>query len=262
MTINLQLMASRAKRWAKALRNAPLVTLTIIVSLSLETFGWGYIFLTNTDRVAVLAVEIPMALVEAVIITATGLMALVAAFVAAERRTDPRPEQRRKAAWAQALAVALLLPPGIKAAEAMAYTTQVAEAHAYANSDQYDVDLENSRRRDLDSMVVAEFAAKLGRATAPSRTDLSKGSFWAALFAAAFLYGANMLAASMLWRAKPETPAERARREAADLRAEKRLDRRRKQIIELTRIEAEAAKNRPTLPSFIRGIFNGGRKAA
>lgn len=242
----------------QALRNAPLITLTITVSLALEAFCWGYIFLSNDETASILGVSVPLALIEAIIITATGLMALIASFVAAERRTDPRSEQRRAALVAQILAIALIVPPIFKAADAFAFPAQVDAAEAFAISPAAAAFREIIEDPMADSQVKRDAADSLERATSPTRAQFD-WTWIAALFGAAFLYGVNMMAASMLWRAKPETPAERERRLALEAKAQRRADRRRKDMIELARIEAEAAQARP---SFIRGIFNGGRKAA
>lgn len=242
----------------QALRNLPLVALTVTVSLALEAFGWGYIWLVNTESVRILGADIPMALVESTIISATGLMALIAAFVAAERRNDPRPEQRRLAWGAQVLAVALVVPPVFKAADAFAYPAQIAAAAAFASSPEAAALQEIAADPMADTPSKVQAARELARATRPAR---AQGGFtWlVCLLGAAFLYGVNMAAASLLWRAKPETPAERERRIAAEDKARRRADRRRKDMIELARIEAEAGKHRP---SWFRGLFNGGRKAA
>lgn len=249
MTETLHMLARRAKRWAGGLRNAPLVCLTVTVSLALEAFGWGYIFLTNDETAHILTVTIPMALIEATIISASGMLALVAAFVAAERRQDPRPEQRRRAGGAQILAVVLLIPPAIKAAESWAWSSQVRLSHAYAASEQHSVDLENARDMNLDSMARREAASALAQATVPQRARID-GEFFAALLAACFLYGANMLSASALWRAKPETPAERERRERRERREERH---------QLRMLEAQAAVQ-ANRPKWFRGLWT--REAA
>lgn len=242
----------------QALRNLPLISLTITVSIALEAFCWGYIFLTNDEAASILGVRVPLALIEATIITATGLLALIASFVAAERRNDPRPEQRRAARAAQALAIALIVPPIFKAADAFAFPAQVDAAIAFAASPAAEAFQEIVDDPMSDSQVKASAARALERGTAPTRSQFDL-TWIAALAGAAFLYGVNMLAASALWRAKPETPAERDRRIAAEAKAERRADRRRKEMIELAKLEAENGKSRP---SWFRGLFNGGRKAA
>jgi len=242
----------------QALRNAPLIALTVTVSIALEAFCWGYIFLTNDEAAPILGVEVPLALIEATIITATGLMALIASFVAAERRNDPRPEQRRAALVAQVLAIALIVPPIFKAADAFAFPAQVDAAAAFAVSEEAQGYRDIIADREADTLAKAQAAQSLGRATAPTRAQFDM-NWIAALLGAAFLYCVNMGAASALWRAKPETPAERDRRLAQEAKAQRRADRRRKDMIELARIQAEAGASRP---SWFRGLLPGGRKAA
>jgi len=242
----------------QALRNAPLITLTVVASFALEAFGWGYIWLTNDAHTTILGVSLKMALVESMIISTTGFLALIASFVAAERRNDPRPEQQRAAMAAQILAVALLIPPVFKAADAFAFPAQVDAARVFASSQEAEALRAIINDPMTDSQIKRESAQALAQATVPTRARFD-GTWFVSLLGAAFLYGVNMLAASCLWRAKPETPAERDRRIAAQEKAQRRADRRRKDMIELARIEAEAAKNRPV---WFRGLFNGGRKAA
>ena len=230
-------------------RNAPLIALTAIVSIALEAFGWGYIFLTNKATSDILGFSIPLALVEAVIISATGILALIAAFVAAERRQDARPIERRKAMGAQILAVILLVPPIVKAAESFAYPAQVDAAHAYRASDQYDAELAASRDPTLDSVARRQALANLQRAVVPARAQFDIGAWlWAG-----FIYGANMLAATLLWRAKPESPAERDRRVKAMQRERARRQRDARKLAEL---EALAVANKQAnMPSWFRGLF-------
>lgn len=233
-----------SKGLAQALRNAPLICLTAIVSLSLEAFGWGYIFLTNTEASTILGITIPLALVEALIITATGFLALIAAFVAAERRTDPRLSQRRQATAAQFLAVLLILPPAVKAAEAFAYPAQIDRWEAYMASPQREADEMNARDRSLDSIAQLQAAANMSRAVRPTRAEFDLGAWaWAA-----FLYGANMMAASLLWRIKPETAAERERRLRSARVAKMRATR------EAKRLAKEQADQKQR-PSWFRGLF-------
>lgn len=241
----------------EAWRNAPLITLTITVSIALEAFGWGYIWGTNTETVAILGRDIPMALIESTIISATGLMALIAAFVSAERQNDPRPEQRRMATAAQFLAIALIVPPVFKAADAFAFPAQVDAAGAFRASEAYAESLSQSRDNTMDSMVRAQARAELNRGVAPTRAQFD-GTWIVCLLGAAFLYGVNMLAARLLWRAKPETAGERERRLADEIRAQRRSERRRRDMLELARIQAETANARP---GWFRGIFSSARRA-
>jgi len=235
----------KSNKLADKLRNAPLIALTAIVSLSLEAFGWGYIFLTNTDTANILGIVVPLALVEAIIISATGFLALIAAFVAAERRSDPRGSQRRQAFAAQCLALVLLVPPMTKAAEAFAFPAQIDAYEAYIASPQYQADLAKANDNTLDSIAQLQAATSLSRAVRPTRATFDIGAWiWAA-----FIYGANLLAASLLWRTKPETAAERERRLKAQAVAKGRATR---AANKLAKQQAEITIQRP---SWFRGLF-------
>ncbi len=236
----------KSNKLSAHLRNAPLIALTAIVSISLEAFGWGYIFLTNTDTANILGLVIPLALVEAVIISATGLLALIAAFVAAERRSDPRGSQRRQAFATQCLALVLLVPPMTKAAEAFAFPAQIDAYEAYIASPQYQADLAKANDNTLDSIAQLQAATSLSRAVRPTRATFDLGAWaWAA-----FIYGANLLAASLLWRTKPETPAERERRIKAQAIAKGRATR---EANKLAKLQAENQIQRR--PSWFRGLI-------
>ena len=131
-------------------------------------------------------------------------------------------------------------------------------AEAYQASDRYQADLAQSRDSSLDSVVQRQAALALDRGIVPARAKID-ATWLISLIGAAFLYGVNMLAASCLWRASPETPAERERRIKAEEKAQRRADRRRKDMLELAKLQAETGAQRPT---WLRAIFNGGRKAA
>jgi len=256
---------SKPVRWsAKAieekLRNAPLIVLTAVVSLTLEVFGWAYIHLTNHAHAEILGLSIPMATVEGVIITASGLLALVAAFVAAERRADPRPEIRATAWRAQVLAIVLLAGPTFKAADGFAFPQQQDAAHAFAVSDEAKSYREIVADPASDSQVKADAAAQLARGTPQPRAVMD--GTWAMSFVfAAFLYGANMSAAAFLWRVKPETATQRERRiENEDRRRadrDRRMAEEREHEMELARLKAMGKR-----PSWFGGMLSGERQEA
>lgn len=214
-------------------RNAAVLAGTVTVAVALAAFEWAYIWQTVHAKVTILGREVELALVESVIITGMGLMALTGGFVAAQLRQDPRRDIRRMAGGAQALAIVLLLPGVAMAGNSFAYPGQVASAAAYKDSDQYDTDVQNSRDHSLSSDVSGEAARRLANAISPSE---ARFDFWAWAFAA-FLYGGNLASASLFWLPEPETPSERKRREAKETRAERRAAERRKM---LTQAEAEA----------------------
>lgn len=190
------------------LRNAPLVVLTSGVLLSMEGFGWSYLAQTNDFLHACLM---------AAVVSGTGLVGLVASYVGAERRQDPRHHVRRGAWVAQFLAIIMMLPGIMLAADSIAYPMQVADARAYLASEEHRADLQ-AQSLAQGQQEMREVAENLSRGTIPSRARFDLG----AAIAAAFLYMANMWAASALWRAKPETATERKRREARARRLAKR----------------------------------------
>ena len=206
----------RSLKLTDLLRNAPLVVLTSAVLLAMEGFGCSYLAQTNDALHAVLM---------ALVVSGTGLVGLVASYVGAERRQDPRHSVRGGAWVAQVLAVIMMLPGITLAADSLAFPTQVALARAYLGSEEHAADLQ-AQRLAQGSQEMAEVAANLSRGTIPTRATFDPG----AVIAATFLYMANMWAASALWRAKPETATERKRREARAARLAKRPKDIRKQL--------------------------------
>lgn len=190
----------RSLKLSDLLRNAPLVILTSAVLLAMEGFGWSYLVQTNDQLHAMLM---------AMVISGTGLVGLVAAYVGAERRLDPRPSVRHSAKVAQLLAIIMMLPGIMLAADSLAFPAQIAAARTYLASEEHTADLQ-AQSLAQGQQEMREVAEKLSRGTIPARAAFDLGS----AIAAAFLYMANMWAASALWRAKPETKTERARREA------------------------------------------------
>lgn len=253
----LRLMLRRIGRALVAsLRNAPLIFLTLSITVALETFGWAYLFLTNHERAPILGLQIPMALIEGVIITASGLVGMLAAFVAGERRADPRPEVRKSADVAQALAFVMLAGPILKAADGFAYPQQVDAAQAFAASEQF----REYSRLATESTDVQERAAarvKLADAIEPTRAKID-GTWFVCLLFAAFLYVANMLAASMLWRVKDETPSERASRERREERERRERRQQREHEIALAQLNAKTKGK----GWWLAGVFSGRKKAA
>lgn len=191
---------NRSLKTQDLLRNAPLVCLTSGVLLSMEGFGWSYLAQTNDFLHACLM---------AAVVSGTGLVGLVASYVGAERRQDPRPNIRRGALVAQFLAVVMMLPGIVLAADSIAFPMQVADARSYLASEEHAADL-RAQALAQGQQEMNEVSANLARGTIPTRASFDLG----ATIAAAFLYMANMWAASALWRAKPETKTERQRREA------------------------------------------------
>jgi hypothetical protein len=253
----LRLMLRRFGRaFGASLRNAPLVIMTLAITVALETFGWAYLFLTNRESAPILGVQIPMALIEGVIITASGLVGMLAAYVAGERRTDPRPEVQATAWRAQALAFVMLAAPILKAADGFAFPQQVDAAEAFAASDQAR-EYARVARESTDVLERDQARARMAQGITPTRAQID-GTWFACFAFAAFLYVTNMLAASMLWRVKPETPAERTARERREERERRERRQEREHDLALAQLKAKAKGK----GWWLAGVFNGRKKAA
>lgn len=202
----------RFKRLGQALRNAPLFALACVVSVSVETFAWGGILAENTASVSILGFDVRLAYAEVAMSTAFSLAALVLAASAAAQKSDPRPEQRRRAGASQMLALAVLIAPVYYAGNCLALNRQLADWSAYSGSDQHRADLRDSEDRSIDSLARRDAANRLGRATRPERAEFDLlATLWVGL-----LLGSNMAAVRLGWRARPETPAEAKARQASE----------------------------------------------
>lgn len=199
-----------AKKAPDALRNAPLFMLTGIVSLCIEVFAFGGILAHNTSTIDVAGHPIRLAYAEAVMSASMTLVALVLAGAAAAQKSDPRPEQRRRAWATQLLAIAVLTAPIYYSGNCVAMNAQNAWRDAYVGSDQHQADLRDSEDDMMDSIARRQAANRLERANEVTYAKLDfllPGMAWMG-----FLLGCNMLAVRFGWRAKPETKTQRDRR--------------------------------------------------
>lgn len=201
-------IARRLKRLGSSAINLPLFCLAAVVSISVELFAWGGVFSANQATVSVAGTVIRLAWAEAAMSSAFSLAALSLAAAAASMKSDPRPQQKRRAGAAQALAVFVLIAPVFYAAQCSAMNTQNQERLAYVGSAQYQADLRdaNDRTGMTDSQARRDAADRLGLAQAVTRADLPHlipAFLWISL-----ILGSNMLAVRLGWRARPETPSE------------------------------------------------------
>ena len=203
--------ARRFKRAGQALRNAPLFVLCAIVSISVEVFAWGSILAENHATVTLLGQTVRLGYAEVAMSTAFSLAALVLAAAAAAHRADPRPEQRRRAGGAQALAIAVLIAPVYYAGNCLALQRQLTEWREYHGSEAEAADRALANQPMVDSLVRAQAAFNLRRGIRPERAEFDPlATSWVAL-----ILGSNMLAIRLGWRARPETPSEAKARLAA-----------------------------------------------
>ena len=205
------LSQSNLKRVRDVLRNAPLFALCGVVSISVEVFAWGGILNENRATVEILGQTVRLAYAEVASSTAFSLLALVLAGAAAASKADPRPSQRRRSGGAQLLAVLVLIAPVYYAGNCLGFQRQLAEWREYHGSQQEAADRAIATSHDVDSVVRAQAADNLRRGLRPERAEFDPAATaWIAL-----LLGCNMLAIRLGWRARPETPAEAARRHKA-----------------------------------------------
>lgn len=219
--------ARRLKRMGNSAINLPLFLLSCVVSISVELFAWGGVFGANQATVNIAGTVFRLAWAEAAMSSAFSLAALTLAAAAASMKSDPRPQQKRRAGAAQALAVFVLIAPVFYAAQCSAMNTMEQERQAYVSSAEYQADLQdaNDHSGGTDSMARREAADHLRLARAVTHADLSHlipSLLWIGL-----ILGTNMLAVRLGWRAKPETPAETKARLAAMRVAKARITRER-----------------------------------
>lgn len=216
MEKTLQTFARRAKRLGGALRNAPLFALCAVVSISVEVFAWGSILTENKATVEILGLTIRLAFAEVAMSTAFSLAALVLAAAAAKHKADPRPDQRKRAIFAQVLAIVVLCAPVYYAGNAIAYQRQLDDWSAYSGSqaEAADQKLANGESPDglgVDSKERAAAALRLRQGIRPERAEFDPmATLWIGLILAC-----NMLAVRFGWCAPPETPAQAKARLAA-----------------------------------------------
>lgn len=215
-THSLRTFGQRVQRAAEGLRNLPLFLLSTVVSLSVEVYAWGAILNENVGTVPILGHDIRLAYPEVAMSTAFSLAALVLGAAAASMKSDPRPEQRRRSAAAQFLAVAVLTVPVYYASNAIAYQAQLAAWREYSGSEAEAAARLMASDLAADSIARRQAAVELQRGIRPERAEFDLLSFlWVSL-----VLGCNMAAIRLGWRARPETPEE-AKHRIAGLRAAK-----------------------------------------
>ncbi len=232
------------QRWGVAARNTPLFLLCAGISLAIECYAIGGIYLTNTESLPVFGRDFRLAHVEAAISMGCGLAALWLSQAGAALRSDPRPEQRARAWGATALGALLLCVPIKYAGESFSLKDARNAHRAYAGSAAEAADRQLAFDPMADSRERADAAMRLQRSAPPTHAPFSVTAWlWAA-----FLYGANWFASAAGWRPKPETETEAARRER---REERRVARERREA----RQKWQARLEQPTLWMRVRAVF-------
>lgn len=235
---------AKAKRfWGDTRRNLPLTLLTVAVALSIDAYGVLGIFQMTPATVEVFGHVIGLAPFEAALTIGCGLLALAGSAAAADLRHDPRPSIRRTAWRAQALAAFLLLPQINAASEAFAFQGQLAVWREYMSTDAPERARQASALDPQDGIAREELA----RAARPLDADFDLGCWiWAA-----FLLGANMLAAGVFRKPRPETEREAERRYRA-FKAAKAAETRKANLAAKAKAEAALKSKTPNVVQMLR----------
>jgi hypothetical protein len=192
------------KRLLRKLRNAPLILVTTAVALAIEAFAAGGIFQENMATVTIAGLTVSLAYAEMIMSVSCSLGSLVLSAASAEQKADSRPEQNKRAAATQLLAIALLTAPVYYAGNELGRSVQVAAAHSYAGSSAEAADRAIAMDPQADSRERANAAESLKQAIVPAHAKFDLASTaWIA-----FLLGCNMSAMRLGYRVRPETPAE------------------------------------------------------
>ncbi len=273
---NINLDWAAIKRgWKKtgiACRNLPLTLTAMAILTCVELFTAGGIMQTTTETVSVFGYTIALAALEIGISYGSGILAIIGFGVAAELKSDPRPEQREREANTFKAAIAALVIPIFFFANALAVQVQRAQRLEYIASERYEIHRATALGQCLelapgeecyvgpDEQAHAQRQLSSADEVKTARID---GAWFAALAAAVFVYGVLGWAKMAFHKPKPETPWEAKERVAAQRRADARRRAREKQAAEIAKLEIVAAKDRvKDRPGFIRGLFLGFKKAA
>lgn len=222
--------AGRRNKRAGKLRNVPLAVLCLVVIVGLETLGGGGIFRMVKGEADLFGLVVRFAPVLAGVSLGCALLAAWCSGTAEERKVDTRPDVKARAFGARVLSIGLLCVPIYFLAVSLAFDQQHA-AWAEFHGSQAEAQLTAlAKDSTLDSRAMLEAAYALQQSIEPTQVRFD-GTFFACLFAAAFLHGLPCMAAGVGLRVAPETEAQAKRRveEAKRLRAKERDAQRRKE---------------------------------
>ncbi len=224
-----QLRARLKRAWKEASvagRNLPLTLTSFGVLTCVELFTAGGIVQTTTETVAIFGYNVSLAMLEVGLSYGCGILSILGSSSVAELRSDPRPDQRRRAGAARLVSTLLMVVPIVFFTNALALQNQRAARAEYVASEAYGVHQQMVRDMSLDSTVRLEAAANLERA-AEVKTVRIDDSWFGALFAAIFVYGTLGWSNTALHRPRPETAWE-AKERARDRK--RRMERERREL--------------------------------
>jgi hypothetical protein len=261
-----------SKKAGIACRNLPLTLTAMAILTCVELFTAGGIAQTTTETVSIFGYALSLAALEIGISYGSGILAIIGFGVAAELKSDPRPEQRDREANTFKAAIAALVIPIFFFTNALAVQVQRAQRLEYIGSERYEMHraaalgqcLELALGEECYVSTEEQTKAQAELRTADEVKTARLDFAWAcALLAAIFVYGVLGWAKMAFHKPRPETPWEAKERVAAQRRADARRRARDKQMAEIQKLEIEAATARvANRPGFIRGLFLGFKKAA
>lgn len=208
-------------RRRKSAGNWPLYALSMTVLAAVEAFSAFGILQLNKATETLFGVTYRLAYVEVAITLFLSLLSFWVATAGAKMANDPRPEQKRRAAAAVFLSLALLWTPATYFAKGFAMPRQIAEHQAYLGSDAMAADQAIIADPMADSQVKLAAAASLKQAQAPTKAQPTIGEF----FKAFVIHISIWLCGFVALLAPPETDAQRRDRIEAAERARRKAER-------------------------------------
>ena len=216
----MQILNTSRRR--KGANNWPLYLLSMAALVAVEAFSAFGILQINKAQLSLFGTSFALGYVEIAITLFASLLSFWVATAGARMANDPRPEQKKRAAGAIALSLAILwVAPAPYFAKGFAVPRQEAERVAYLNSEEMRADQAIVADPQADSQVKLQAAANLRKAT-PAATAQPTFFEYVKAFA---IHTAIWLCGFIALLAPPETDAQRRDRIEAAERARRKAER-------------------------------------
>lgn len=216
----MQIISNTRRR--RSAGNWPLYFLSMAALVAVEAFSAFGILTINKAQLSLFGVSFALGYVEIAITLFASLLSFWVATAGARMANDPRPEQKKRAAGAIALSLAILwVAPAPYFAKGFAVPRQEAERVAYLGSEEMAADQAIVADPQADSQVKLQAAANLRKAT-PAAT--AQPTFWEYVKAFA-IHTALWLCGFVALLAPPETDAQRRDRIEAAEKARRKAER-------------------------------------
>lgn len=196
----------KAGRSRKADTNLPLFALLCAAAVTAEAITFRLLWVYESDHL--------VAVLYSLLTVTFALAGIVISAVAARRKSDPRPAERRKAGAAVVVSWLLILPSSFIGGGAMALKIQDRAALEFAGSEAYRQTLALSKE-STDERVRAQAALDLERAIRPTQARMGDPAYLGGVLSFLTIMALPLIAAANGMASAPETATERKRREAA-----------------------------------------------